>query len=578
MKKITAIFLIIGVLVVSAYVLVRQSLTTPGFTPTPPKDTVASAKPKESFLDLKPKLIEKLQQLIKQGCNGLYNLSIRELKPDILNSTLSISNALLVPDTAAMKVLEGQGKLPGEVFRIKTDSIWIDGLGIKDIISKEVVDVKSIHILKPTIDIYSNVTKQAKGNDGEKTLYQRLMSQMKHIGIGNIIIQDAALIHHNSKNNKSTKFNDIAMHLSDIVIDSTTQFDRKRFLFAKEAALTMKNYAVPTSNNLYTFKVGVISIKAAKQSMVASNVTLQPHYSKSEFQQHVSTQKERYEISIPSIEFRNTDWWSLINSETLQAKSAQISKANVQVYLDRRKPSGETNMKGFPHQLIMQLPMKLNIEKLVVNDLDITYEEFSKLSGKAGKVIIENMQGSISNLTNLPQIIKQNKTTTVSASGMFMKLAPVQLTLRFDLSNYKTGNYSAALKTAKAFDGSLVNPIAEPLGLFRIKRGELKSLVANIRGDNYKSSGDILMLYDDLHITPMKKDADHPGELKKKTVTSFIANTFVLKDENPSKDGSVRKVNASFTRKSGTFFNGVWKTIFIGILKTIGAPEKLAYQ
>jgi hypothetical protein len=222
--------------------------------------------------------------------------------------------------------------------------------------------------------------------------------------------------------------------------------------------------------------------------------------------------------------------------------------------------------------------MKLNIEKLVVNDLDLTYEEFSKLSGKAGKVIIENMQGSISNLTNLPQIIKQNKTTTVSASGMFMKLAPVQLTLRFDLSNYKTGNYSAALKTAKAFDGSLVNPIAEPLGLFRIKRGELKSLVANIRGDNYKSSGDILMLYDDLHITPMKKDADHPGELKKKTVTSFIANTFVLKDENPSKDGSVRKVNASFTRKSGTFFNGVWKTIFIGILKTIGAPEKLAYQ
>jgi len=115
------------------------------------------------------------------------------------------------------------------------------------------------------------------------------------------------------------------------------------------------------------------------------------------------------------------------------------------------------------------------------------------------------------------------------------------------------------------------------LGLFRIKKGELKSLVAHIRGNNYTSSGDVLMLYNDLHITPMKKDVENPGALKKKTVTSFIANTFVLKDENPSKDGSLRKANASFTRKSGTFFNMIWKTTFIGILKTIGAPEKLAY-
>jgi hypothetical protein len=66
--------------------------------------------------------------------------------------------------------------------------------------------------------------------------------------------------------------------------------------------------------------------------------------------------------------------------------------------------------------------------------------------------------------------------------------------------------------------------------------------------------------------------------LKKKSVTSFIADTFVLKDENPSKDGQIRKENGVFNRKSGIFFNMVWKTTFVGILKTIGAPEKLAYE
>jgi hypothetical protein len=111
-----------------------------------------------------------------------------------------------------------------------------------------------------------------------------------------------------------------------------------------------------------------------------------------------------------------------------------------------------------------------------------------------------------------------------------------------------------------------------------VKRGNLKQLIAHISGDNYKGSGDVLMLYDSLHITPLKKDQHNPGDLKKKSVTSFIANTFVLKDENPSKEGQVRKENAEFTRGSGTFFNLIWKTIFVGILKTIGAPEKLAYD
>jgi len=235
-------------------------------------------------------------------------------------------------------------------------------------------------------------------------------------------------------------------------------------------------------------------------------------------------------------------------------------------------------MKGFPHQLIMKLPLKIAVGKVRVNDLDLVYEEFSKLSNQTGKLYVDNLQGSISNLTNIPAVIKRNETMTASATGLFMHAAPAELTLHFDLANYKTGAFSANLKTKKSFNGPTVNSIAEPLGAFRIKRGELKELSSQVNGDNYKASGEVLMLYNDLHVTPMKQDPQNPGELKKKSVTSFIANTFVLKDENPSKDGQVRKENAVFNRKSGTFFNMIWKTTFIGILKTIGAPEKLAYE
>jgi hypothetical protein len=404
------------------------------------------------------------------------------------------------------------------------------------------------------------------------------MNQMKHIGINKVAIEKGTLINHNPEKNRSTKFNDIAIDLTNIVIDSTTQFDKNRFFFAKEAEMTLKDYAVPTSNNLYTFKIGIISITATKQLLVARNVELQPHYGKNEFQKHIKTMMERYQISIPSIEFRKTNWWSLINDEVLQSQFAQIDKASIYVYLDRRTPSGPMELGNFPHQLIMKLPLKVYIQKLRVNDLDLVYEEFSKLSGKNGKLYLDNMHGTISNLTNLPEMIKRNHTTTVAATGTFMHVGPANLNLYFDLSHYKTGSFSAELQSIKGFDGTVVNPISEPLGLFMVKRGTLKKLTAHVSGDNFKASGNVVMLYDNLHVTPLKKDEDKPKGLKKKSVTSLIANTFVLKDENPSKNGEERKADASFTRQNGTFFNLVWKTIFVGILKTIGAPEKLAYE
>ena len=574
MKKIVVVFVIIGLTILSAFLYVKYSITTPGFTPAQAKDSVTQTKAPESFLDVKPKLVEKLQQLVKQGSNGLYNLFIHELKPDILNSTVGISRASLIPDTAVMQQLEQAKQLPGEVFKIQTDSIWIDGLGIKDILSKDAIDVKTIHIIHPTIEVYS---KNNNKNSGSKTLYERLMNQMKHIGIEKVIIHDGTLISHNLKN-KTTKLNDIYANLSNIQIDSTTQFDKTRFMYAKDAELSTKNYSFPTSNHLYTVKIGLISIKATKRLLSAKNILLQPHYSKEEFQKHIPAQKERYSISIPSVEFTNTDWWNLLNNETLQAKSVQINKADVSVYLDRTKPVGEMNMKGFPHQLIMSLPLKINIEKITVHNLDIVYEEHSKLSGQTGKVHVNNLQGTINNLTNLPDAIKRNKTTTVSASGSFADIAPVSLKLNFDLANYKTGAFSAQLKTKKGFDGPLINSVAQPLGLFMVKRGQLQELTSQLRGNNQQAQGTVLMLYKDLHITPMKQDQQKPGTLKKKSVTSLIANKLILKDENPSKDGSIRKADASFIRQYGTFFNLIWKTTFTGILKTIGAPEKIASQ
>ena len=53
-------------------------------------------------------------------------------------------------------------------------------------------------------------------------------------------------------------------------------------------------------------------------------------------------------------------------------------------------------------------------------------------------------------------------------------------------------------------------------------------------------------------------------------MTSFLANAFVLKKDNPKEGESLRNVQAEFKRNpDGGFFMLVWKTIMAGALKRL---------
>ena len=97
-------------------------------------------------------------------------------------------------------------------------------------------------------------------------------------------------------------------------------------------------------------------------------------------------------------------------------------------------------------------------------------------------------------------------------------------------------------------------------------------------GDNFRTTGKINMQYNNLHITPLKKNKEEMGKLKKKNVTSLFANILLVKNENP-KGNELRQPDFSVERNKYTsFFNLIWKTILTGILKTIGIPVKLVIK
>ncbi|HWJ90578.1 MAG TPA: hypothetical protein VNR87_05675 [Flavisolibacter sp.] len=573
MKRITIIFMILGLLVISAFVYVRRSLGTPGFHPATQSDSSAATAASASPIDLRPRLITKLQQLVKEGSDGLYNLSIHEISPDVLASTVMLKNISLTPDNSVLRDLQSKGLAPADVFSIRLGELDVDGLGLKEMIDRDALDIKSIIVKAPIIEVVH--IRRAKERDDARTLYQKVMKQLKHLAVDHISLENGAVISH--KKNKTTRLNGVSVVLSHLLMDSSTQNDKDRFLFAKEAELSAKNFIQPTNDGLYNLKIASLNISASHHLVTAHGFHLEPRFSREGFQKKVKKLQERYDISVATLQLRDLNWWDLLNDERLYAGSADISGAVVGIYLDRSLPAGEPKLHKFPHQLIMNVPLPIRVAQTNVRNLALDYEEFNPKSGEKSVLKGHGIHGKIVNLTNMPDAIKKNGSTHVSASGSLLGI-PVDMSLHLDLTRYRTGAFSAGLKT-NGFDGSAANNVAEASAMFRIKRGHVHGVTATVWGDNYHASGKVLFLYNDLHITPLEKDNRHPGKLEKRNFTSFLANTLVIRNDNPKKGEQPREEDCSFTRDpNGSFFNLIWKTTFTGILKTIGAPQRLATE
>lgn len=197
-RKISIILFTVVLIVAGAYLLIRYHfLKTKNFKPDNSKA--------KNILDLRPAVIAKLQQVVKDGSNGLYILSIQKLDIDIPASKVDAVNASISIDTAAMLQLDKQKKLPDDIFKIKFASLHIDGLGIEDLINKKHVAITALYCNDPVIEVFH---KSQPYNEAERkandtlSLYGRIKGETKSIHIGKIDISKGSFIDHDMSKKK----------------------------------------------------------------------------------------------------------------------------------------------------------------------------------------------------------------------------------------------------------------------------------------------------------------------------------------------------------------------------------------
>jgi hypothetical protein len=236
-KKVFWIILIPALLIIGAYLFVRftlqSSLNKESKNNVLPAGDTSSIR-QSSALDLRPLFIKKLQQLVTKSSNGLYALSVSDMKLDVLNSTVSLENVSVIPDKVVLAALIEKAQAPNDVFTVSFKSFTIEGVNLDDAISSKTMDYKLVKLVQPVIEIHHAKRKPTVEKRGDFS--DRFLKEMEKLSITKVMIESATVIHYNDdKKGKQTKLNDFALSMNNVLVDSTTRSDKDRFLFAKEA-------------------------------------------------------------------------------------------------------------------------------------------------------------------------------------------------------------------------------------------------------------------------------------------------------------------------------------------------------
>ena len=521
--------------------------------------------------DFEPLVRQKLQSLVNDASNGLYALNFDKLDADVVNSKLIITNVRLSPDTAFAAVLDSSGRRPPDIFTVSLKVLSIDGINIDDFLSNKKIDLDILYIEDPSVEI--NHKKSLRLNNKNdtadiQTVYQRISKQMNRIAIKKIVISNMNVVHHNEKDNNkqsNTGFKNVNFIFENMLIDSLTQFDSTRFLYAKNASIFLGKLQLPTADSLYNINLDSISVNAAAKSLQVKSFSLEPRETKKNFSKQLAFVKDRYDVTLENISFKNIDWWNIVSDESFEAGEAMIEKGVIDIYADRSlPPNPKSKLGNYPSQLIMKAPLPLHIKAIKILNTDVTYSELNAGSGKTGKIIFTGINGAISNITNDSVLIARNPFLNIDAKALLMHAGNMHTIFNFNLAKADEGLFSVDANL-EAMDGRAINPATEALGFFKIETLDIHKLSTHIEGTNYTAKASVKFAYDNMKIELLKNDNEN-GTQRKQGFLSFIANTFVLKQSN-----DFATVSATYSRDfQKSFFNFIWKTILAGILKATG--------
>ncbi|WP_306551260.1 hypothetical protein [Daejeonella sp.] len=521
----------------------------------------------------KPIITERIKEAIHQSTDGLYRIDFDNVRINFVTGRMNILNIRFTPDTLVYNAMKRDSIAPRHLYKVAVAELILKRIQPWKVYFDRDLEMGSIEINHPSLEL--NFT-DLKSNNGtlkgnRRTAYQRLAPYLKSVKIGDIIFKNADLKYiDNSLNGTNvTALKSLYIKISDLLIDSASQFDKSRLYYTRDIYAEFMGYNTITLDKNYNVQIKEFRASTAGAYVRMNGIRVVPRFGEMEFSRRFKFLKPRYTMNIEDVQLNKVDYELLNTDRRISATSLIINKANLSIFLNRQFPDSIRN-KGvnFPQIALQRFKLNTTVDSVLLQNSRVDYSEYNPGSLRKGKVTFSQINGTITNLTNDSIRLIKNKYSDVKLTSLLMDRGRLDVSMNFNLND--PGGAFAFGGQLGNIDADILNSAIRPLSLIEIKSGFIDKMIFKGTGSLKGVRGKLTCYYKDLKIALLKMSGK-TIRLKRKGIASIFANILIIKDDNPSPGAPVRTSNFLFNRpQHSSFFNMIWKGFAEALLETIG--------
>jgi len=450
-------------------------------------------------------------------------------------------------------------------FKTKLEGISIEGIEWKGPVENSDLIIDKAVINKGELETLDDGNKENKNKPKKES--RILTGWIKNFALNSLKVKSVNYISRTTGDKKKpfiVKNNQFSIR--HINIDRTSAFNNKLISQAKEIELNNDEISVRSGDNLYEYKVTGIKLNTRTKNINIKSFRVIPQLNEAAFVEKAHYQTDRLDITINNINCTNADPEKLVKGE-IDIETLSSSRNIIKDFRDLSYPIDSISKQGqqmtYPQQIIRIPGVVIKINKAIFDNTYIEYKEKNAISKNSGRVRFSNSYITFHNISTGKA--KKGEKMTVNFKSNFLDKIPMTGGFTFSLDQWQKGIFTAEASVTNPVDATMLNQLTEPMSLMKVEKGEIKSVKFYMKADTNTSYGTLVMPYENLKISLLKKQGNEYG---KKGIISLFANIIV---KNNNKEGdNMRTGKVVLTRnRYRSFFNFIWMTIFKGI-KDIG--------
>lgn len=507
-------------------------------------------------IKLKPLLEEEIASALSGDNEGLYKVQIAELNLNTAWSILELKELAITPDTAVLHRMD-TAAVPAQLFNLKVNNLSISTAGLIALArEKEQVNFSKFAVHGIHLKVWANSAAEKK----EEEKAEDRSIRFKNLDIRGL---NADYRQWSDTTTSELSFKNAFLtgeiEFNQLPDSSYFNVNNDQFQFG------INTFSVLVPGDLYRIETDSLRVTSDSARFSANGFRVIPLYDKREFQHHLTEQSDRIDCEVRMIQVDSMDWNALLNGGHLLASSALIDNVRLEAYRDRVVPFNESRRPKLPVRLLREIPVDLEVSSVELHNCNITYLELPEGESVAAVISFDDLNAQVSNITNRAESMDDDSLLIVKAETKLFNDPLMSATFTYNLKDIN-GGFSVT-GNLRPFEFPILNDAIGPLTGMQINEGLHKSTVIKFRGNDFNTSGEVLMIYENLEVDT------YPNRSKlRKAITRWTSKSLLYHTSNP-KNGDTRVGKVSFNRDPARFvFNYWWNSYLDGVKSSVLRP------